>query len=149
MKFENDDGREPGFFFAVSGVPKKSNLRFHFPKLSMQHKLMSFGHKPVYLKVSKEEYQDLVSGKKGFYQQDWQRIPTEVEYSKDIGFVFEYPSDHDIKESDHLFFAYTYPFNENDIKHSIRQMQNKCLANDFVYFNKKTLIHSVEGRPME
>lgn len=81
---------------------------------------MSFGHKPVYLKVSAEDYQDLVSGKKGFYQQDWKRVPTEVEYSKDIGFVFEYPSDHDLKESDHLFFAYTYPFNENDIKHSIR-----------------------------
>lgn len=56
MVFEDDDGREPGFFFSVSGVPQNCNLRFHFPKLSMQHKLMSFGHKPVYLKVSDEEY---------------------------------------------------------------------------------------------
>jgi hypothetical protein len=61
--------------------------------LSNQHKLMSFGHKPVYLKVSSEDHQDLISGKKGFYEQNWQRIPTEVEYDKDIGFVFEYPSD--------------------------------------------------------
>lgn len=56
MKFENDDGREPGFFFSVTGVEPNSNLRFHFPKLSNQGKLLSYGHKPVYLKVSDIEY---------------------------------------------------------------------------------------------
>jgi hypothetical protein len=34
MYFENDDGREAGFFFSVTGVPANSNLRFQFPKLS-------------------------------------------------------------------------------------------------------------------
>ena len=67
MCFEDDDGREPGFFFSVTGVPENSNIRFQFPKLSNQHKLMSYGHKPVYLKVSNEDYQDLISGRKGFY----------------------------------------------------------------------------------
>jgi hypothetical protein len=56
MTFE-DDGREPGFFFSVENVPRDANLRFHFPKLSCQEKLLSYGHKPVYLKVSKERYE--------------------------------------------------------------------------------------------
>lgn len=38
MFFEDDDGREPGFFFDVSGIPeeqeKNAHLRFRFEKLS-------------------------------------------------------------------------------------------------------------------
>ena len=69
MRFEDDDGREPGFFFSVTGLNKKENmssLRFRFPLLSNQTKLLSFGHKPVVLKVSSSEYEDLIKGKKAF-----------------------------------------------------------------------------------
>lgn len=75
MTFEEEDGREPGFFFSVTGIPKQQensqkdkNLRFHFTNMSNQAKLLSFGHKPVYLEVSDQEYQDLMSGKKAFYE---------------------------------------------------------------------------------
>jgi hypothetical protein len=47
-----------------------------------------------------------------------------------------------------MLFAYSYPFSLNDIDHSIRRVQNKFLASDYAYFNKKTLVNSVEGRPM-
>ena len=121
MHFDNEDGREPGFFFSVTGVPANSNVRFQFPKLSNQGKLLSYGHKPVYLKVSDEVYKELVNGKKAFYEQDWQRIPSEVEFG-DIGFVFECPIGEDFKETDHMLFAYSYPFNLNDVEHSISKV---------------------------
>jgi len=38
MFFEDDDGREPGFFFSVSGIPveeeNNTHLRFRFNSLS-------------------------------------------------------------------------------------------------------------------
>ena len=72
MFFEDDDSREPGFFFSVSGVPKDKSkdryLKFNFNKLSNQSKLLSFGHKPIALEVSHQEYLDLKSGKKGFFK---------------------------------------------------------------------------------
>lgn len=47
-----------------------------------------------------------------------------------------------------MIFAYTYPFNLNDVDLSINEMQTKCLANENIYFNKKKLTDSLEGRPM-
>ena len=41
MTFEDDDGREPGFFFSLNGLKEykaNSKLRFHFPHLSYQRK---------------------------------------------------------------------------------------------------------------
>ena len=64
MTFEDDDGREPGFFFSVSGIKNPTNegkFRFHFPHLSYQRKqIESFFHSPVYLKVSHAEYLELI-----------------------------------------------------------------------------------------
>ena len=72
MFFEDDDSREPGFFFSVSGVPaeeaKNRHLRFNFNKLSNQSKLLSFGHRPIAVEVSHQEFLDLKSGKKGFFK---------------------------------------------------------------------------------
>lgn len=145
MEFEDEDGREPGFFYSVSGIPekacsKKRNLRFHFTNMSNQAKLLSFEHKPIALEVSEEDYQDLISGKKAFYEQDWRRIPTEVEFiNKDnkFGIVFEYPLRDDMKATDRVLFAYTYPFNLQDIEYSVQEVQRKCLAHEDVYFKKK------------
>ena len=61
----------------------------------------------------------------------------------------EYPIDKEIKPTDHILLAYTYPFNLNDVEHSNHNMQLKCLAHDRVYFNKKVIGHSLEGRPLE
>lgn len=67
MVFEDDDGREPGLFFSVTGIPqfnknevKSRNIRFHFPMLSYQKKQMSFGHRPIYVVVSNKDYLKLI-----------------------------------------------------------------------------------------
>lgn len=91
MIWEYDDGREPGFFFSVSGIPalkrrkdeesignEERRLRFHFTHLTHQTKQMSFGHRPVYIVVSHEKYLNLMKGKIPFYEQDWQRIPSDM-----------------------------------------------------------------------
>ena len=55
-----------------------------------------------------------MSGNKAFYEADWKRIPTEVEFMNKedkFGVVFEYPLRDDMKPTDHIFFAYTFPYN--------------------------------------
>ena len=124
MTFEDDDGREPGFFFAVSGLKQsdatqvKRHVRFHFPNLTHQAKLLGFGHKPIVLRLSKERYGELVEGRSAFYEQDWKRIPTEVEFinlDDKFGIVFEHELPTDMNDDEVLLFAYTYPFTFNDM----------------------------------
>lgn len=47
------------------------------------------------------------------------------EENKD-GVFFECPIPEKLKKSDHIFFAYTYPYNLNDINYSIKQIEEKC-----------------------
>lgn len=54
-----------------------------------------------------------------------------------------------MKSSDHIFFAYTYPFSNTDVNHSISKVQEKCLANGDAYFNLKTIGQSLEERPIQ
>lgn len=35
------------------------------------------------------------------------------------------------------------------MEYSLQEVQNKCLANNEVYFNKKQLCESIEGRPVD
>ena len=113
---------------------------------------MSFGHRPIYLVVSHKEYLELIKGKKPFYEQDWQRIPSKMEFinSDDKhGITFECPIKENIKPSDHIFIAYTYPYNMKDVEYSTREVQEKCKANEAIYFNREQLTESLEGRPVE
>jgi len=53
-----------------------------------------------------------------------------------------------VNPSDHILVAYTYPYPLSDVDRFLKSVQNKCLANDQVYFNKEVLGFSVESRPM-
>lgn len=53
-----------------------------------------------------------------------------------------------MKSTDRVLFAYTYPFNLQDIEYSIQEVQQKCLTHEDVYFKKKQIAESVEGRPV-
>ena len=78
LDFE-DDGREPGFFYSVDGISnsgfqqKEQRLRFYFPNFSTKKNanLISYGHKPVAVKVSEKEYSKLTAGVLPFYKLNW------------------------------------------------------------------------------
>lgn len=159
MTFEDDDGREPGFFFAFSGLKQsedtnvKRHVRFHFPNLTHQAKLLGFGHKPVVAKVSKDQYKELVEGHSAFFEQDWKRIDTEVEFinrDNKFGIVFEHELPTDMDDNDVLLFAYTYPFTFNDML--LVDERLAAIANDNkdkLYFREEVIANSIEGRPLK
>lgn len=79
---ELNSGRA-GFFFAVSGFPEEQvkmdhslncvlavprTLHVCFKNMSNQAKLLSYGHTPVCLEVSDENYQQLIAGKMPMYR---------------------------------------------------------------------------------
>jgi len=43
-------------------------------------KLLSYGHQPVVLVVSKEKYKKLMKGKLSVADQNWQRISGDIQY---------------------------------------------------------------------
>ena len=68
------------FFFSVTGMPAQSSvevrrtLRFRVRNMSTQGKLLSFGHKPVALRLDKKSYGDMIAGKSPVYNQDWNHL---------------------------------------------------------------------------
>lgn len=117
-----------GFFFDVSGIPEASKkfdedlkcevqeprtLRIHFKNLSNQAKLLSYGHMPVYLEVSHQDYLKLIKGQLPFYRQKWRRVTGEMDYVKGeegLEAVFHYQVKTNFKKDDHVFLAYIYPY---------------------------------------
>ena len=62
-----------GFFFAVTGFQEDiaqspKVLSFHIKNFCEKTKLLSLGHMPVYLEVSKKEYEDLIAGDAPLYR---------------------------------------------------------------------------------
>ena len=53
-----------------------------------------------------------------------------------------------MKKSDYIFVAYSYPYTFNDVLYSIREVEEKCQANDLVHFESRELVKSLEGRPL-
>jgi hypothetical protein len=118
-----------GFFFDVTGLPEPDKkfdeelkcdvfeprtLRIHLKNLSNQAKLLSYGHMPVFLEVSHQDYLKLIKGQLPFYRQKWKRVPGEMDYTKgDDGLeaIFHYQIKNSAKKDDHLFLAYIYPYN--------------------------------------
>ena len=87
---------------------------------------MSFGHRPIYAVVSNKEYHKLVQGKSAFYELDWQRIDSNMEFidkDNNYGITFECPIQKNIKPTDHILLAYTYPFNLQDIEYSMNEVK--------------------------
>lgn len=104
-------------------------LKFHGKNFSNQAKLLSYGHTPVYLEVSDQEYNAFMNGEIPFYRQNWRRIPGEIEYIKGedgLEVIFEHCVSPSLKKTDHIFFAYIYPYTFNDMLYSIREVEYKC-----------------------
>jgi len=50
--------------------------------MSNQAKLLSYGHKPVYVEISRSQFSDMIDGKIPMYDLKWKRISAEVDYIK-------------------------------------------------------------------
>lgn len=54
----------------------------------------------------------------------------------------------EVKKTDFVFVAYSYPYTFNDVIYSINEAQEKCLENDLVHFECRELVRSLEDRPL-
>lgn len=151
-----DDGRV-AFFFAVTGIPpdsqdsQKRKLTFNFKNLSNPRKTMADGYAPVYLEVTNQVYQDLVSGKLPFHRQKWKRVPGNMTFPDNFGSCeasFQFLVNQNLKSSDYVLFAYAHPYTYNDLLASVQEVEQKCLENEDVYYECTELAQSVEGRPL-
>jgi len=50
--------------------------------MSNQSKLLSYGHKPVAVELTKTQFNDVVTGRIPMFDQKWKRIAADVEYIK-------------------------------------------------------------------
>lgn len=134
-----------GFFFSMTGIPEAKvkydkalncevsvprSVKFTFRNMSNQAKLMSYGHSPVYLEVTNSDYQKLVKGKLPFYRQKWKRINyADLIYEKGedgLEATFSYSLKTSFAKSDHILFAYIYPYTFQDSLLSIQEVEKKC-----------------------
>ena len=44
--------------------------------------MLSYGHKPVYVEISRGQFSDMIDGKIPMYDLKWKRITAEVDYIK-------------------------------------------------------------------
>lgn len=120
--------------------------------MSNQNKLLSYGHTPVYLEVNNQDYIKLTKGKLPFYRQKWKRISDkEIEYFKGedgLELIFSHNLSSKFQKSDHIFFAYIYPFTYQDSILSMNEIEHKCSKNDKIFFQKQTVGQSIEGRDL-
>jgi hypothetical protein len=120
--------------------------------MSNQSKLLGFGHKPVFVRVSRANYVQLISGRRAFSDLEWQRLPTEVEFTNKskLGIYFEFPLDDSIDETDYLLFSYVYPFNLNDIELQSRKLLKAAAKHPTqLSVKQKVLVRSIEGRSVK
>ena len=104
-------------------VPR--SVHINFKNLSNQAKLLSYGHTPVYLEVNNTDYQKLIRGELAFFRQKWKRIDGGISYSKGdegLELQFHYDLKASFKKSDHIFFAYIYPYTYQDHLLSIKEV---------------------------
>ena len=92
-----------------------------------------------------------MNGEIPLYRQAWKRVPGEVEYFKgDDGLeaIFELCVSPHLVKTDHIFFAYIYPYSYNDMLFSIREVEYKCKQNDSIFYECQEIMRSLENRPM-
>lgn len=145
------------FYFSLSGLPaaeddEPRSLRFRVINQSNQARLLSYGHKPVYLVLSQVEFIALKKGQIPVFSQRWQRVPSDVRFRRSregICMAWEFTVGHNFRTTDHVLFAYAQPFTRTDIERSILEFEAKCRRlENRVYFHKEVLIESLEGHPM-
>ena len=119
---------------------------------SQQAKLLSYGHKPVFLILSEKEFKRLKSGSIPVHSQKWQRIPADMTYKRareGLCVAFEFTLSPEITDKSHILFAYSQPFTRTDIERSIDEFKAKCDAkSNEIYCHKEVLVDSLEGYPM-
>ena len=147
------------FYFSVTGMPDQSKvetwrtLRFRVINQSNQGKLLSYGHKPFYLILSSDEFQELQKGNTVVQSQKWQRIPDDVHFRRKVNGVvmaFEFTLKPNFKKTDHILFAYAQPFTRTDIDKGVLQFESdlKRAFGEQLYYKKEVLTKSLEGHPI-
>ena len=87
----------------------RRTLRFRVVNESNQARLLSYGHKPVYLIVTNQEFLAIQRGQVPIHSQRWQRIPNECSCKKareGLCIAFEFTLAPDFAANDHILFAY-------------------------------------------
>ena len=100
---------------------------------------MSYGHTPVYLEATKEEFFALTLGKLAYYKQKWKRVPgimDQIKNEEGLEAIFHFTVKSTLKKSDYIFFSYAYPFTYQDQQYSILELQNKCEKYNYHSINK-------------
>ena len=136
-----------------SRLETRRTLRFRVINQSNQAKLLSYGHKPVYLILSEEEFIRYKAGEVCVQSQKWARITEDVTCRRKgsgIVMAFQFTLEPDFKSTDHILFAYAQPFTRTDIDRGVEQFEVnlKQAFGDQLYFKKETLVKSLEGYPM-
>lgn len=128
-------------------------LRFLVKNFSNQAKLLGYGHTPVYLECTKEEFAKLSTGQMPWYRQAWKRVSGEVDHLKgDEGTeaLFHHTLRDGFEPADYIVFAYIYPYTHEDLHLSTKEIEFKVgEANKNgmgIYFKEEELCRSLEGR---
>lgn len=75
----------------------------------------------------------------------------EIDYFKSdegLEMIFHHPVDDQMAPNSHIFFAYIYPYNYQDMHISIREIEAKCQKNPEISFNCECIAKSFEDRPL-
>jgi len=145
-----------GFFFAITGCQEDvaqspKVLSFHIKNFCDKTKLLSLGHMPVYLEVSKKEYEELIAGKAPLYRQKWKRVPGDIKQIRKgemLDQMFQINVSSSVKKTDYIFVSYAYPYTFKDYLYSIKEIKEKCASNEAIHFESRELVRSLEGRPV-
>ena len=125
------------FYFSVTGVQEGESLTFTIKNMNNQGKLYKSGLKPVFRVLPNN-------------QSKWKRIPNNVsfDYGTD-GFYILFSFLFNFDPSEIAYFAFSYPFsNEESLKKS-EQMLVKYENSSSIYFKREVLYYSLEGREVE
>jgi len=145
-----------GFFFAITGCQEDvaqspKVLSFHIKNFCDKTKLLSLGHMPVYLEVSKKEYEELIAGKAPLYRQKWKRVPGDIKQIRKgemLDQMFQINVSSSVKKTDYIFVSYAYPYTFKDYLYSIKEIEEKCASNEAIHFESRELVRRLEGRPV-
>jgi hypothetical protein len=69
MPYKEDNKSRAQFLFSVSGLPEVSSpekrrvIRFRVRNMSVQGRLLGYGHKPVAVELTNKKYNEVTKGK--------------------------------------------------------------------------------------
>jgi hypothetical protein len=119
--------------------------------MSSQGKLLSYGHKPLFVRLDNSKYQEVAAGRISLQAQPWKHLKCEVVYKQaheGLAMSFELTLDPDFQATDYVLFSFVHPYTRQDIDLSMAEFEQKCSSKPEVYFHSEVLCHSLEGLPM-